>query len=287
MLLAPPNTVLLLARLLNFIHHTMLSAGSDLKTILVLYENSTTQLTSDIMCSSRMQSLYVSWSTLNVDVLAHEEMFTDRLPLTLAILQHDVEDTILFGLKSVYTEQLKINNIILIYPFEISDSFLLVFEGISAYLPVLLVIFFDDTIKVIFRSELFDRTIFVDDLRFENDIQNLFYRPFFNLQSQQIDVVTERDPPITFNTIRTQVTSGSGKINEVSGAEMYLMQLIAESLNGTATFHIVMEENSDEMHGYPPEWIDYVINKQQLPLKAPALPAIKNVNYVPVDEYWR
>lgn len=32
-----------------------------------------------------------------------------------------------------------------------------------------------------------------------------------------------------------------------------------------------MDRNIDDLEGLQPEWIEYVINKQQLPLKAAAL----------------
>lgn len=86
MLLAPPTTVLFLARLLNFIYHTMQSAGSDLKTIVVLYDKPSAQLTSDILRSSRLQSLYVSWSTVVVDAQSSTSDFYHGRTIILAIL---------------------------------------------------------------------------------------------------------------------------------------------------------------------------------------------------------
>lgn len=291
MLLSPQTTVLLLAKLLNFIHSTVLSTGSELKTILVLYDNPSTQLTNDILCSSVLQSLYVSWSTLNVDRTSKID-FKANLPLTLAILQHELSDTLYNTYKSLKFNRYKNkNNIILIYPFEIgdNDTFFAEFEEISEYLPIFFVNIVDNNIKVIFRSMLFDRTIFLNELQLENDIRNLFYRPFDNMQLQPINVIVMIDPPMTFKTITSSENIGSGYlpegINGIGGIDLYLTQFLAESLNGTAIFHTLALNESEDFGN--PEWLRFTVNKQLLPLKAPALPPIKNVNYVSLDEYVR
>lgn len=274
MFLAPPTTVLLLARLFNFIHYTVLSAGSDLKTIVVLYDKPSAQLTSDILCSRRFQSLYVTWSTVVVDSQLSTSDFQHGRTITLAILQPELVFTFLANIIE--------NDIILIYPFEMSDEFLAEFEKISNYLSIILVNFVNTNIKVIFRSLLFEQTISLSELQFENVIQTWFYRPFYNMQSKVINVIVTLDPPLTFNTIRTGHLSD--KVNGFGGADLYLTQLIADCLNGTAIFHASTVIRNDEMHGQSDEMIDFIRNKQTLPLKEPALPAIKNLDHLSETE---
>lgn len=283
MLLAPANTVLVLAKLLNFVHRTTLSAGKDLKTILILYDTPSAELTSDILCSFRLQSLDVSWSTINLDAHLRTNDFqhgrTLGRTLILAILQTRLE----YGFYDIIPT-IKINriNIILIYPFEISDDeFYAEFKQICNQLSIILVNFVGNNIAVIFRSVLFDRLLFLNEHQFENDIQNLFYRPFYNMQSQPFDVIVIPEPPVTFNTISThsgghQAENGNG----VAGADLYLTQLIAECLNGKAKFLTYTVKGNEGLEGLQPEYIDFLKNKIQLPLKAPTLPPIKNVEFV-------
>lgn len=284
MLLAQPTTVLVLAKLLNFIHRTTLSAGSDLKTILMLNEKPSAELTSDILSSFHLQSLYVSWFTINVDERMPIHDFQHGSTLILAILQNRLEYSFIDILPT-----LKINaaidkiNIILIYPFEISDNeFFAEFEDICYHLSIILVNFVDNNIKIIFRSVQFDRVLFLNESQFENDIQNIFYRPFNNMQSKPIDVIVMPEPPVSFNTIST-VNNGAAHqaetINGVGGADLYLTQLIAECFNGKAIFNTYTVYN-EELKDLRPECIDFITNKSQWPLKAPALPTIRNVEYL-------
>lgn len=107
------------------------------------------------------------------------------------------------------------------------------------------------------------------------------------MQSKTIDVIVELNSPLAFHTVMEEI-SGSGhlseRINGVYGADFYLTQLIADCLNGTVQFHTVtLPTNENTL----PEWIDFINNKQLLPLKAPALPPIKNVEYLKRNElYW-
>lgn len=84
----------------------------------------------------------------------------------------------------------------MIYPFEISDHFLAEFQEIAERLLILLVNFVDNNIKVIFRSKLYDRLSFLNEMQFDGDIKNLFYRHFDNIRSQPINVLfVMPDPP--------------------------------------------------------------------------------------------
>lgn len=159
MLLASPHTVFELVKLLNFIHRTLQSAGSDLKTILMLYDNPSTQLANDILCSSRLQSLDVSWSTINVDVKTNKSILKRVLPLTLAVLKDELLETLMYGSKSIDIYPLKKNNIILINPFEMSDEFTDEFRILAKRLPIFLVKFDEDNIRVVFHSHIYDMTV--------------------------------------------------------------------------------------------------------------------------------
>lgn len=288
MLLAPPNSVLLLARLLDFIYHAALSAERDLRTILVVYDNSTSELTNDILCSSRLQSLYVRWSTVNIGALTkrpHDLDFQHDLPLTLAILQQNFEGVFFSDLIYLKIDPLrKMNNIILIYPFEINDTILAEFEQISLDLLIILVHYVNNLIKIICRSKEFDRTIFLNEDQFQGDIENLFYRPFHNMHSEAIHVHILPEPPTVYNTISSQPFSGSGQLTEstngIAGVDLYLTQLIAERLNGTAKFHVISTTNIEELDDLPPVWFEFITKKLLMPLKAPAIPSIRNVEYL-------
>lgn len=292
MLLAQPTAVFLLARLLNFIHRTTISAGSDLKTILVLYDTPSTQITNDILCSSSLQSVNVTWSTINVDAQLRKNDFKHGHTLILAIIENSLHSKFDDGLQSLKINPFKDKtDIILIYPFEISDKFLAEFKQISYDLSIILVNFVNDNITVILRSIQFERTLFLTEFQFENDIENLFYRPLNNLQSKPFDVIVAPEPPLTFNTIRRQIYKDYGqrseKMSGIAGADLYLTQLIADCLNGTAKFRAITVKNNEEMMGETAEYIDFVKNKVLLPLKAPALPTIENVEYLSEQELMR
>lgn len=295
MLLAPPTTVLLLARFFNFIRFTTLSAGSDLKTIVILFDKPSAQLTNEILCSFRQQSLYVSCFTVNIDDdLQLYDVVKLGLTLTFAIFEKNPEKNLLYGLKKFrinpYTHK---NNNIFVYPFELTDNdiFLSEFMAMPNRMPIILACFVDNDIKVIFRSDLFNRKISLNELQFQNIIRNLFYRPYDNVQSQHIDVIVMPEPPTSFSTISTKVISGSSEQSQmqdgVAGADLYLTQLIAECLNGKAKFRAIAAKFNEKLNSESPEFIDIMRNKYLVPLKSPDLPAINDVEFLSNSEYWR
>lgn len=282
MLFAPATTVLLLARLFNFIADTTLSAGSDLKTILILFDKPSARLANEILSSFRQQSIYVSCFTINVD--EDLQLYKDIKhghTLTLAIFENDPNTKLLYCLKNVgIVWYMNKNSNTLVYPFELTDNdnFLSEFIAMPDRLNIILVSFVKNNIKVICRSKLYNRTISLNELQFQNNIQNLFYRPFDNLQSQSIDIIVAPEPPTSFNTISTKVISGFSEQSQkqigVAGVDLYLTQLITECLNGKALFHAPTCCTVD----YGDEMNDFLRNKLYMPLKSPDLPAIKYVD---------
>lgn len=69
-MLLPPSAI----GLLSFLYRTTLSAGSDLKTIIIIYDMASAQLVSDILTNPELRSLNVVWSTINVDTSVYIDM---------------------------------------------------------------------------------------------------------------------------------------------------------------------------------------------------------------------
>lgn len=285
MLLPPP-----VVGLFSFIYRTTLSAGSDLRTIVIIYDITSSQLANDILTNPELRSLNVGWSTINVDTSVYIDLETYDTnydlkygrALIYAILYDNPPVHLYKGFKI-----LQINpydcKIIFIYPFEISDdivsNFLIQSKGLT-------MIFVNLSMKI-FVQNSDGQTLCLNEWQFAYSIETLFYRTYRNMQLDTFHVLIILDPPKTFNILKS--SNGTDRLYSIGGEDIYLTELIAEHLNGTANY--VMREllSNDVLVKGDPTVLKYIQNKMVLPIKNPAaVPPVKShVRLAPEEEFNR
>lgn len=284
-MLLPPTVV----GLFSFIYRTALSAGSDLKTIIIIYDITSSQLASDILTNPEMHSLDVGWSTINVDTSVYIDMTSydhnydlqyDRT-LIFAVLYDNPPNQIYKGFKILHINPFN-SDIIFIYPYDISvdtvSDFLKQSQGLN-------MIFVNNLMKIYVRNN--GQTLCLNEWQFANSIETYFYRTYRNMQLDSFRVLIVLDPPRTFNILKS--SNHTDRLYSIGGVDIYLTELIAEHLNGTAHYIIRELVFNDTIVERDPTVFNYIQNKMLIPIKTPAaVPAVRNpVRLATEEEFFR
>lgn len=275
-----PVTFLTYIKLVEFVYEITLSAGSDLKSVILLYDKDDADLASAIL---REIPNTVLWSVINLNAPDYNKLlkvnrsetvkkFEHGYTITLAVLKKNV----FFELSRIYKEYKILtkgdSRVMLIY-----QNFVSLFhtQRLLKTLVVLSLIIVNpsvDGINVFVWDPALERAIEFSDSEFTIDRRNqYFFHIYRNMNRAEFDVMVLLDPPYQFNTSITVINDNNGlpeRKYAIGGVNIYLTQLVAEKLNGTAVYKV----NNPLLYNVTsPKMLKYINNKMKLPLKAPVL----------------